>query len=94
MADEMVTERATRRPTRFPSIERQERTFLARRAAAVERLVLSGIARRHAEAWITAWVESTAGLTDFRAAADYWELGFEYAIEERRRGYHPPYSPD
>ena len=73
---------------------RGEQVFAARRATAVERLVLAGIARRHAEAWIAAWVMSTAGLNDFRAAADYWDLGFQYAIEERRRGYQPPNTAD
>jgi hypothetical protein len=73
---------------------RGEQIFAARRAAVVERLVRAGIARRHAEAWIAAWVNSTAGLNDFRAAADYWDLGFQYALEERRRGYHPPRTAD
>jgi hypothetical protein len=59
----------------------------------VERLARAGLPRLHAEAWIAAWDESTAGLIDFRAANDYWELGFQYAIEERRRGYHPPGLP-
>ena len=43
-----------------------------------------------AESWIEAWLASTVGLDDFRAAHDYWELAVEYAFEERRRGYLPP----
>jgi hypothetical protein len=89
----MVTEHATRVPSKSPNSTRGE-TFAARRATVIERLVRAGIARRHAEAWIAAWVQSTAGLNDFRAAADYWDLGFQYALEERRRGYHPPNTAD
>jgi hypothetical protein len=43
-----------------------------------------------AQTWIDTWDESTADLTDFRAADDFWELGFRYAVEEHRRGYRPP----
>ncbi len=43
---------------------------------------------------MAAWDNSTVGLTDFRATPDYWELGFQFAIEERRRGYLPPDSAD
>ena len=86
----MLTERTPRRQTRVPTAVRQERDFVARRTVTVERLVRAGVPRLHAEAWIAAWDESTAGLIDFRAAGDYWELGFQYAIEERRRGYRPP----
>jgi hypothetical protein len=73
---------------------RRGSTFVVRRAHTVERLVRAGLSRQHADAWIAAWLESTAGLKDFRAADDYWDMGFHYAIEERRRGYTPPGLPD
>ena len=67
-----------------------DRKFLLRRAQAVDRLVRAGLTERQAQAWIAAWLASTDGLTDFRAAPDYWDLAVQYAIEERRRGYLPP----
>ena len=42
-----------------------------------------------ADAWIDAWIESTEGLRDFREAADFWTLGYRFAVEEYRRGYRP-----
>jgi len=30
------------------------------------------------------------GLDDFRQSFDFWDLGYQYAREERRRGYEPP----
>ena len=72
---------------------RGEQVFAARRATAVERLVLV-VLDQHLAIEVAAWVMSTAGLNDFRAAADYWDLGFQYAIEERRRGYQPPNTAD
>jgi hypothetical protein len=92
MAIDMITEPAPRLPTRLPTT-RQERAFATRRTVVIERLVRAGLPRLHAEAWVFAWEDSTSGLTDFRAAVDYWELGFQYAIEERRRGYRPPGLP-
>ena len=91
MAIEMLTtEQATIDAVQSPVARQQERTFAARRIATVGRLVSAGMPRPLAEGWIAAWEESTAWLTDFRAAGDYWELGFQYALEERRRGYRPP----
>jgi len=91
MAIEMLTtERATVGAVQSPSTRQQARTFAARRIATVGRLVRAGMPRQLAERWIAAWEESTVWLTEFRAATDYWELGFQYAVEERRRGYHPP----
>ena len=42
-----------------------------------------------AEAWISAWDESTVGLRDFRRAADFWDQGYLFALEEFRRGHDP-----
>ena len=88
----MLTERATRGSTQVPRAKREEQGFVARRTETVERLVRAGIPREFAQAWMAIWDESTAGLRDFRAASDYWELAFQYALEERRRGYVPPGS--
>jgi hypothetical protein len=86
----MLTERATQGSTQVPRAMRQGQSFAARRTATVERLVRAGIPLQFAQVWIAIWDESTAGLGDFRAASDYWELAFQYALEERRRGYVPP----
>ena len=91
MVSNMLTsERVTVRATHSSGARQQERTIAARRIATVGRLVNAGMPRPLAEGWIAAWEDSTAWLTDFRAAGDYWELGFQYALEERRRGYRPP----
>ena len=86
----MLTAGAPRKTPVHSVPEGQDRTFIRRRAQAVHRLVRLGIRERDAEAWVDAWLASTVGLDDFRAAHDYWELAVEYAIEERRRGYLPP----
>lgn len=71
---------------------RDERRFAARRAEVVDRLVAGGMARVLADGWIAAWDVSTAGLVDFRAMPEFWDLGYRYALEEHRRGYLPPES--
>ena len=68
----------------------QERVFARRRIQAIDRLARRGMARCDAQAWIDAWLASTMGLEDFRAAGDYWDMAVRYALEERRRGYPPP----
>jgi hypothetical protein len=73
-----------------PERQRQRRRFAARRLAVVDRLVRGGMPRTFAEAWIEAWDASTAALVDFRAAADFWDLGYRYAMEEYRRGHRAP----
>lgn len=91
----MVTMLVRSGPTRRPddlAATREERRFAARRAEVVDRLVAAGMARMLAEGWIAAWDQSTAGLVDFRATPEFWELGYRYALEEHRRGYRPPES--
>jgi hypothetical protein len=66
--------------------------FEARRDAALRRLVRAGVPSRKAEAWISAWDESTVALRDFRRAADFWDQGYLFALEEFRRG-HDPLAP-
>jgi hypothetical protein len=63
--------------------------FKSRRAAAVQRLVGAGVPRSKAEAWISAWDESTSPLRDFRQASDFWDQGFLFALEEHRRENDP-----
>jgi hypothetical protein len=62
-----------------------DKRFEARRDRAVQRLVRDGVPRSKAEAWILAWDESTVPLRDFRQAADFWDQGYLFAIEEFRR---------
>jgi hypothetical protein len=63
--------------------------FQAQRHAALKRLVGVGVPIQKAEAWISAWDESTVGLRDFRRAADFWDQGYLFALEEFRRGHDP-----
>jgi hypothetical protein len=63
--------------------------FDSRRHATIQRLVRAGVPRRKADAWISAWDESTAPLRDFRRAADFWDQGYLFALEEHRRGNDP-----
>jgi hypothetical protein len=63
--------------------------FWAGRAATIARLMKSGMPLAMAEAWIDAWDESTHDLVDFRLAPDFWAMGYEFAVEEYRRGYRP-----
>ena len=67
-----------------------DRTFAAGRDRTLNQLVRVGVPRVHAEAWVTAWDVTTAGLVDFRRASDFWRLGYEYAREEYLRGFAPP----
>lgn len=64
--------------------------FAMGRARALASLERAGLSTRHAQAWIAAWDFASAGLDDFRQSSDFWELGREYALEERKRGYEPP----
>ncbi len=94
-SQDTTTGQETRRQTkRSRAGARAQGAFAQRRVDAVERLVRAGISQNHADAWITVWLKTTVGLTDFRAAADYWDLAVAYAIEEHRRGYVPPESTD
>jgi hypothetical protein len=79
--------RANRRPAprRLHPVDR----FEARRHATLRRLVQVGVPLRKAEAWISAWEESTVELRDFRRAADFWDQGYLFALEEFRRGHDP-----
>ena len=83
--------RSDRRPEELAAA-REDRRFAAGRAEVVDRLVAGGMARTLAEWWISAWDQSTTGLTDFRATPEFWHLGYRYALEEHRRGYRPPES--
>jgi hypothetical protein len=56
-------------------------------------LELAGLRAADAEAWVEAWAVTTEGLDDFRASSEFWQLGFDYAIEEHRRGHQPPRLP-
>ncbi len=60
------------------------------RARALARLERDGLSAHEARAWIAAWDSTTTGLDDFRHSSDFWELGCQYAREERKRGYEPP----
>lgn len=75
--------------TEKPSAPRA-RAFAMGRARALARLERDGLSARQARAWIAAWDFSTTGLDDFRQSSDFWELGCQYALEERKRGYKPP----
>lgn len=59
-------------------------------ALAFKRLIKVGVPSDDALAWLDAWDVTTAGLVDFRRAPDFWELGYEYALEEYRLGFNPP----
>ena len=83
----MLTTDPGRRRSLGPARPRD--SFLARRAGAIDRLVRAGMPRTIAQGWIAAWDDSTSELTDFRAAEDFWDLGYRYAVEEHRRGYRP-----
>jgi hypothetical protein len=72
-----------RRARRAPS------TFADRRERTVARLIRAEISRELAETWVHNWDVTTRGLVDFRGADDFWDLGFQYAVEEYRRGYRP-----
>jgi hypothetical protein len=73
-----------RRPNRAkPSTD--SRTFVARRDDTIDRLIRVGMPRVSAEAWIDAWVASTADLPDFRRAPDFWDVGYQFALEEHGR---------
>jgi hypothetical protein len=63
--------------------------FETRRMATLRRLVGVGIPVEKAQAWVSAWDESTVALRDFRQAADFWDQGYLFALEEFRRGYDP-----
>ena len=47
------------------------------------------MSEQFAQYWIAAWVESTGELEDFRRAPDFWEVAYQFAIEENRRGNFP-----
>jgi hypothetical protein len=83
--------------TNQPTMESMRRTHGPRttlppassRMATIQRLITSGMPRDLATAWIAIWDESTRDLVDFRSASDFWSQGYEYAVEEYRRGYRP-----
>lgn len=81
------------RPTPLRAAWIAERAFAVGRARTLKRLLLCGIPEGKAKAWVDAWDVTTAGLVDFRRAPDFWQLGFEYALEESRLGYEPPLLP-
>jgi hypothetical protein len=64
-------------------------SFAARRRAVIRRLVRAGMREELAEAWIETWDEMTDQLPDFRAASDYWDVAYQYAVEEHLRGFRP-----
>lgn len=78
------------RPAKIHATAPAERAFLKGRATALTRLARAGVPAVQAEAWVTAWDATTAGLVDFRRAADFWLLGYRYAREEYARGFAPP----
>jgi hypothetical protein len=81
------TRRSSRRLAEFePEIDRFERG----RSAALARLRRAGLSAAAAERWLLEWDVSTSDLEDFRPAGDFWDLGYQYVIEERRRGHQPP----
>lgn len=86
----VIDERRNRTPQRDERAG--ELRFASARSATVTGLVRHGMPLTQAIAWVSAWDESARGLLDFRRAPDFWELGYRYAVEERRRGYEPPVS--
>ena len=64
--------------------------FAMGRARALASLEREGLSTRQAQGWIAAWDFTSTGLNDFRQSSDFWELGRQYALEERKRGYLPP----
>lgn len=77
-------------PTTESSAAIHARAFAKGRARAIARLERAGLTMRQAGAWIAAWELSTIGLDDFRRGSDFWELGFQFAREEYRRGHQAP----
>ena len=75
-------------PVRAPWVA--DRAFAIERGLTLTKLVRLGIPSTRAEAWVHAWDVMTAGLVDFRRASDFWELGYQYAVEEYRLGFDPP----
>jgi hypothetical protein len=88
-----VMDLATTQPAHAPrsALVRPQRPtpFWLGRARAFQRLIAAGLPSALAEGWMDAWDESTADLLDFRSASDFWEIGFQFALEEYRRGYRP-----
>lgn len=89
--------RTIRHPMRARTEERpadpRARAFAMGRARALACLEREGLSTGQAQAWIAAWDFTTTGLDDFRQSSDFWELGSQYAREERKRGYEPPDLP-
>ena len=60
------------------------------RRTALSRLTARGMALDEASEWIGAWDRMTRGMDDFRGKPDFWDVGYEHAVEESARGYKPP----
>jgi hypothetical protein len=72
-----------------------ERTFQARKAAAIERLVSGGIPRDRVHAWIESYEGGDADVHRARAdPAAFWESAYRFARGEFDRGHMPPPLPD
>ena len=67
-----------------------DRLYASGRTRALSRLERDGIPRGDAQAWLAAWEAAAENLPDFRAAADFWIVGRQYAQAEFERGYAPP----
>ena len=80
---EPITDRPRR--VRGSGVSKEARRFAARRESTIERLVRAGLPRDLAQGWIQAWDESTAELSDFRNAPDFWAVGYKFAQEEYER---------
>jgi hypothetical protein len=64
---------------------RARTAFAASRARAIERLRMAGVPMWTAEPLVDEWLRSTEMLPDFVAAPDYWDVAYQFAVEEYRR---------
>ena len=60
----------------------------AARINVIDALRRAGIPTATGELLVDEWLASTEILHDFRAAPDYWQLAYEFAVDEYRRRSH------
>jgi hypothetical protein len=65
-----------------------DRAAAAVRVKVIDRLRRAGIPTANGELLVDEWLASTEILHDFRAAPDFWQLAYEFAVDEYRRRSH------
>jgi hypothetical protein len=65
-----------------------ERSAAAARISVIDGLRRAGIPTATGELLVDEWLASTVMLLDFRAAPDFWQLAYEFAVDEYRRRAH------